>query len=98
MQLKLEMKNKYKCVNLNNVSYGKCHAVSQAFVFVFMREFWLLYIYIFFYLDGVENKGNRCETIKHTFRNTTYSKTIKISLEQHVISIISMASKIAEAD
>ena len=35
--------------------------------------------------------------MKHTFRNTTYSKGYKISLH-HAISIISMASKMAEAD
>ena len=35
--------------------------------------------------------------IRHTFRSTTYCKKIQISLH-HAISIVSMASKMAEAD
>ena len=40
---------------------------------------------------------NLLKIMKHTVRNTTYSKAHKISLH-HAISIISMASKMAEAD
>ena len=79
MQLKLELKNKYKCANLKNDSYGKCHSQPTLCFCFYARVLAAIHIY-FFYLDGVENKGNRCETIKHTFRNTTYSKTIRFRL------------------
>ena len=55
---------------------------------------------ITFYLEHVETKEitvKLLEMIKRTFRNSTCSKAIRFRFH-HAISIISMASKMAEAD
>jgi len=51
MQLKLELKNKYKCANLKNDSYEKCHSRPR---FCFCLDARVLAVMCFFSLERVE--------------------------------------------
>ena len=69
--------------------------MSHTFVFVYVREFGY---YILF--GACRNERNHCETTKD---NETYFQEHNLQLSNkisfhHAISIISMASKMAEAD
>ena len=56
---------------------------------------------VIFYSEDVETKEitvKLLKIIKHTFKNTTYSKTIRFRFIFRLISIISRVSRIVKAD